>query len=146
MKLPRNCCDDIQVRSQFTKSRCPQIRVKRKCYLQTFLNLSNSFRKVFSVVLYSGKFSRTKIVTKVKACEIIFDIFIFIFQFWNRWSNKMMNLTRLNTRLIDTQIDINFCWNRLLRFLVYFRDSVYSPRNRENKNPVIRFIRLAHTD
>ena len=60
---------------------------------------------------YSGKFSRTKFFCdfKVKVCEIIFAILIFTIL---RWLGDWINY-----------------WG------FYFRDSVYSPRNRENKNP-----------
>ena len=51
---------------------------------------------------------------KVKVCEIIFAILIFVIS---------------NEPTFELCGRINYCG-------FYFRDSVYSPRNRENKNPV----------
>ena len=63
---------------------------------------------------YSGKFSRTKIFAiEREVCEICFAIFIFAIS---------------NERTFELGDRIDYCG-------FYFRDSVYSPRNRENKNP-----------
>ena len=50
---------------------------------------------------------------KVKVCEIIFADFIFA---------------------VSNQLTFGFCWNKLITVFI-FSDSVYSPRNHENKNP-----------